>query len=67
MMKRLKKTVFGVLAGMLLLSAAGCGGNENTTEIGKSDETHVIVDHLGYEIEVPYELRWEIFYRFQVY
>lgn len=56
MMKRLKKTVFGVLAGMLLLSAAGCGGNENTTEIGKSDETHVIVDHLGYEIEVPYEI-----------
>ena len=56
MMKRIKKTVFGLLAGMMLFSAAGCGGSEPAPDAEKSQETHVIVDHLGYEVEIPYEI-----------
>ena len=56
MMKKLKKTVFGLLAGMMLFSAAACGGSEPAPDAEKSQETHVIVDHLGYEVELPYEI-----------
>ena len=56
MMKRLKKTVFGLMAGILLFSAAGCGSSEQTADVEKEAGTHVIVDHLGYEVEIPYEI-----------
>ena len=56
MMKKLKKTVFGLLAGILLFSAAGCGSSEQTADVEKEAGTHVIVDHLGYEVEIPYEI-----------
>ena len=56
MMKKLKKTVFGLLAGILVFSAAACGGSEPAPDAEKSQETHVIVDHLGYEVELPYEI-----------
>ena len=56
MMKKLKKTVFGLLAGILVFSAAGCGSSEQTADVEKEARTHVIVDHLGYEVEIPYEI-----------
>ena len=56
MMKKLKKTVFGLLAGILLFSAAGCGSSEQTADVEKEPKPHVIVDHLGYEVEIPYEI-----------
>ena len=56
MMKKLKKTVFGLLAGILLFSAAGCGSSEQAADVEKEPKTHVIVDHLGYEVEIPYEI-----------
>ena len=56
MMKKLKKTVFGLLAGILVFSAAGCGSSEQTADVEKEAGTHVIVDHLGYEVEIPYEI-----------
>ena len=56
MMKKLKKTVFGLLAGILLFSAAGCCSSEQIADVEKEAGTHVIVDHLGYEVEIPYEI-----------
>ena len=56
MMKKLKKTVFGLLAGILVFSAAGCGSSEQAADVKKEAGTHVIVDHLGYEVEIPYEI-----------
>lgn len=69
-MKSMKKILCMLLAGMMLISAAGCGGNEEavvqedpvtaeTTEEVVEEEktgTHVITDHLGIEVEVPYEV-----------
>lgn len=69
-MKSMKKNLCMLLAGMILISAAGCGGNEEaaaqedpvaaeTTEEVVEEEktgTHVITDHLGIEVEVPYEV-----------
>lgn len=69
-MKSMKKILCMLLAGMILISAAGCGGNEEaaaqedpvaaeTTEEVVEEEktgTHVITDHLGIEVEVPYEV-----------
>ena len=69
-MKSMKKILCMLLAGMMLISAAGCGGNEEavvqedpvtaeTTEEVVEEEktgTHVITDHLGFEVEVPYEV-----------
>lgn len=66
----MKRIIYMMLAGMMLLFAAGCGNKETekTTvqeESAKEESdleevsnkgTHVIVDHLGYEVEVPYEI-----------
>ena len=69
-MKSMKKILCMLLAGMMLISVAGCGGNEEaaaqeesmTAETAeevveeKKTGTHVITDHLGIEVEVPYEV-----------
>ena len=68
-MKRMKKILCMLLAGVMLLSAAGCGAKETNKEPAVQEEitenvetesektgTHVIVDHAGYEVEVPYEI-----------
>lgn len=69
-MKSMKKILCMLLAGMMLISVAGCGGNEEaaaqedpvtaetTEEVveEKKTGTHVITDHLGIEVEVPYEV-----------
>lgn len=69
-MKSMKKIMCMLLAGMMLISVAGCGGNEEaaaqedpvtaetTEEVveEKKSGTHVITDHLGIEVEVPYEV-----------
>lgn len=72
----MKRIIYMMLAGMMILFAAGCGNKETekatiqkeTTvqeETTKEESdlegvsntgTHVIVDHLGYEVEVPYEI-----------
>ena len=63
-MKKMKKLLCLMLAGMMILSAAGCGSKENTTSEtveteatdSKESKTHVIVDHAGYEVELPLEI-----------
>ncbi len=58
-----------LLAMLFTVSAAGCGAKEtaeepavqetvteNTGNEEKKEGTHVIVDHAGYEVEVPYEI-----------
>jgi len=69
-MKSMKKILCMLLAGVMLISAAGCGGNKEaavqedptateTTEEAVEEEktgTHIITDHLGIEVEVPYEV-----------
>lgn len=69
-MKSMKKILCMLLAGVMLISTAGCGGNkeaavqqdpaatEITEEAAKEEkaDTHVITDHLGIEVEVPYEV-----------
>lgn len=69
-MKSMKKILCMLLAGMMLISAAGCGGNKEAAEQeesvtaetaeeveeDKKTGTHVITDHLGIEVEVPYEV-----------
>lgn len=66
-MKSMKKTLCMLLAGVMILSAAGCGAEKQTTEETVVQEenvtteevktgTHTIVDHLGIEVEVPYEV-----------
>ncbi len=69
-MKSMKKIMCMLLAGMMLISVAGCGGNEEaaaqedpvtaetTEEVveEKKTGTHVITDHLGIEVKVPYEV-----------
>lgn len=68
-MKRIKKLVCMFLAGAMLLSTAGCGSDKNNEEVKgyqenenietvdtSRSETHVITDHLGEEVEVPYEV-----------
>lgn len=61
-MKSMKKILCMLLAGVMILSAAGCGGSEKAEELEATANeepktgTHVIVDHLGLEVEVPYEV-----------
>ena len=68
-MKRMKKILCMLLAGVMLLSVVGCGAKETNKEPAVQEETtenvetesektgtHVIVDHAGYEVEVPYEI-----------
>ena len=65
----MRKILCMLLTGIMVLSAAGCGTKEiakepveqdtivETTENETPKEgTHVIVDHAGYEVEVPYEI-----------
>ncbi len=68
-MKRMKKLMCMFLAGAMILCSAGCG-SEKKNEEAKGQETdvtieneettqsatHVITDHLGEEVEVPYEV-----------
>ena len=51
-MKPMKKLVCIMLAFVMILTV-GCAG-EKTEEANSG--THVIVDHLGFEVEVPYEV-----------
>ena len=48
----MKRIVSLMLVAAILLTLAACGQHENQ----KIDETHVIVDHAGYEVEVPVEV-----------
>jgi iron complex transport system substrate-binding protein len=65
----MRKILCMLLTGIMVLSAAGCGAKETVNEpaaqetIDETTEgetpiegTHVIVDHAGYEVEVPYEI-----------
>ena len=56
----MKKILGILLAGIMTFSVAGCGGKqtaEQPMDVAKTNaETHIIVDHLGYEVEVPYEV-----------
>ena len=72
-MKSMKKLLCMLLAGVMILSVAGCGKSEEAAEEPVVQEeavteetaeeveetktgTHVIVDHLDIEVEVPYEV-----------
>ena len=69
-MKSMKRILCMLFAGVMLISAAGCGGNKEAAEQEESvtaetaeevveekkTGTHVITDHLGIEVEVPYEV-----------
>lgn len=57
-MRRIKKRMCLLLFLVLVMLAAGCGSSEKNVqeETTKSENTHVIVDHLGYEVEIPYEI-----------
>lgn len=72
-MKPMKKLLCMLIAGVMAVSAAGCGSKDakepaaqeevtekTTAEDAAAEETktgtHVIVDHLGLEVEVPYEV-----------
>jgi len=49
----MKKLISLILTAALLLSLAGCGGTSAPAEKG---ETHIVVDHNGNEVELPYEI-----------
>ncbi len=57
-MRRIKKRMCLLLFLVLVMLTAGCGSSEKNMqeETTKSENTHVIVDHLGYEVEIPYEI-----------
>lgn len=68
-MKRMKKLVCMFLTGVMVLCSAGCGSDKNNKEVKEQQaekitetvdisqtETHVITDHLGEEVEVPYDV-----------
>ena len=70
-MKHYKKIIGITTAVCMLLSAAGCGANTETeaskeetqsqevvaeSETEKTEETRIIVDHTGREIEIPVEI-----------
>lgn len=68
-MKRMKKLVCMFLTGVMVLCSAGCGSEKNNKEVKEQQadgitetvdtsrsETHVITDHLGEEVEVPYDV-----------
>ena len=48
----MKRILSLILAMVLLLTLAACGG----PELRDKKETHIIVDHAGYEVEVPLEV-----------
>lgn len=68
-MKRMKKLVCMFFTGVMVLCSVGCGSDKNNKEIKEQQaekitetvdtsrsETHVITDHLGEEVEVPYDV-----------
>ncbi len=63
-MKNIKRLLCMLLAGVMILGTVGCGAKEaaeedavqETIQEEKNSGTHVIVDHAGYEVEVPYEI-----------
>lgn len=68
-MKRMKKLVCMFLTGVMVLCSAGCGSDKNNKEVKEQQaekitetvdtsrtETHVITDHLGEKVEVPYDV-----------
>ena len=56
-MKLMKKTLAILLASIMAFSAVGCGEKQAAEQPKEvNTETHIIVDHLGYEVEVPYEV-----------
>lgn len=68
-MKRMKKLVCMFLTGVMVLCSVGCGSDKNNKEIKEQQaekitetvdtsrsETHVLTDHLGEEVEVPYDV-----------
>lgn len=62
-MKRIQKCIAFLLTAALLAAMAGCGAPAasaaSTAPAGEASvpsETHVIIDHSGYEIEVPNEV-----------
>lgn len=61
-MKAVKKLLCILLAGVMLSSVGGCGSEKEAEPVVQENaeetnaKTHVIVDHLGYEVEVPYEV-----------
>ena len=52
------KRILGILLlGIMFFSLTGCGGKQAVEQPKEVNiETHIIVDHLGYEVEVPYEV-----------
>ena len=65
----MRKILCMLLTGIMVLSVAGCGTketvkepvaqettDETTESVATKEGTHVIVDHAGYEVEVPYEI-----------
>ncbi len=54
-MKKLKRIICLLMVAVLLFVAVGCGGG-GSAEKDTKEGTHVVVDHLGYEVEVPYEI-----------
>ena len=53
-MNKTKRVIALILVVIMLFAAAGCGGSQSSS--GQKEGTHVVVDHLDYEVEVPYEI-----------
>ena len=60
---KVMRRVFCLFMAVTLLVCAGCGNNKENEQkeiaaagAKDSNDTHIIADHLGYEIEVPYEI-----------
>ena len=56
-MKKAKRILCLLLTVVMLFIAAGCGGGGESTSGGDKFGTHVVVDHLGYEVEVPNDIQ----------
>ncbi len=67
-MKKMKKIISALLVGVMFFSTAGCGTKEpmqkvkdqvrveDPTAEETEEKTHIVVDHLGCEVELPYEI-----------
>lgn len=54
----MKKLVSLILAAVLVLSLTACGASSDAgqTAAAESGKTHIVVDHNGNEVELPYEI-----------